>query len=184
MDKVIFQASSLDDGAGSFDSVTGNLAVEDFTMGSIDYSIPEGIEYVVNLSNIGDAIVATGTATATVIGQCARCLEPATEYVVSDVEGYFTLFEDSDVEGMEDDEYELVPESGEIDLADSIRSAIVVEMPTTFLCKDDCKGLCPSCGCNLNEEQCGCADKPDEMNPFYALKDFFAQEGEEDSADG
>ncbi|MGI6221171.1 MAG: YceD family protein [Coriobacteriales bacterium] len=176
MDKVIFLASSLDDGAGSFDSITGNLAVEDFTMGSIDYSIPGGIDYVVNLSNIGDAIVATGTASATVIGQCARCLEPASEFVESDVEGYFTLFENSDVEGMEDDEYELISESGEIDLADSIRSAVVVEMPPTFLCREDCKGLCPSCGCNLNEEQCDCASKPDEMNPFYALKDLFKDE--------
>ena len=59
-------------------------------------------------------------------------------------------------------------------------AAIVFELPLVPLCDEDCKGLCPTCGANLNEGPCGCEkeqpDGPDEFelvkNPFAALANF------------
>ena len=173
-----YRATDLLSAAGMADRLQGVMAVEDFSLGSMPYSIPEGIDYDVTLSNVGDAIVATGHASAVVHGECARCLEPAEVEVHADIEGYYALGEESDLEGMEEDEYEFVDEDGTIDLTDAIYSSIVVEMPSIFLCRDDCLGLCPKCGCNRNVEQCSCADEPDEMNPFSVLKDFFKDDAE------
>jgi len=43
-----------------------------------------------------------------------------------------------------------------IDLSPEIREEIIVGMPMKPLCKPGCKGLCPKCGHNLNESNCGC----------------------------
>ena len=43
-----------------------------------------------------------------------------------------------------------------LDLDELIRTDILLELPTKFLCKEDCKGLCPTCGKNLNEGACNC----------------------------
>ena len=47
-----------------------------------------------------------------------------------------------------------------LDLDELIREDILLELPTKFLCKEDCKGLCPVCGKNLNEGPCGCENYP------------------------
>lgn len=44
----------------------------------------------------------------------------------------------------------------EIDPTEDIREAIMIDHPIAYVCKMDCKGLCPQCGVNLNEEKCSC----------------------------
>ena len=43
-----------------------------------------------------------------------------------------------------------------LDLDELLREDILLELPTKFLCREDCRGLCPACGKNLNEGPCGC----------------------------
>ena len=62
----------------------------------------------------------------------------------------------------------------EIDLLDDIRDALLLAHPERFLCRPDCRGLCPSCGVNLNVEQCQCASRS-ESNPFSELKNWFKE---------
>lgn len=63
-----------------------------------------------------------------------------------------------------------------IDLGDAISDAVVMDTPFVVLCQPDCKGLCPTCGANLNEGDCGCAEAAEQAwvdsdeNPFAALK--------------
>ena len=61
-----------------------------------------------------------------------------------------------EVEKEENDDYILVDESFKLDLDELLRSDILLELPYKYLCREDCKGLCPSCGKNLNEGPCGC----------------------------
>ena len=51
-------------------------------------------------------------------------------------------------------------------------SALVLEAPFAPLHDDDCAGICPECGADLNTEPCDCASKPDPDNPFAALGDL------------
>lgn len=58
----------------------------------------------------------------------------------------------------ESDDYILVP-NGTIDLYELVMTDVTLEIPMRLLCKEDCKGLCPVCGADLNETTCGCASK-------------------------
>lgn len=55
----------------------------------------------------------------------------------------------------EDDDYIEVPDF-ELELDDLVVSDILLDLPGKYLCSDDCLGLCPDCGCNLNEVECSC----------------------------
>lgn len=56
----------------------------------------------------------------------------------------------------EDNDDFLLIEDMRLDLEDFVREDIFLTLPTKFLCKEDCKGLCPQCGKNLNEGSCSC----------------------------
>ncbi len=60
------------------------------------------------------------------------------------------------------DDY-LIIKNDELDLNEPLREAILLNFPMTFLCKEDCKGLCPKCGKDLNEGECACEKK--EIDP-------------------
>ncbi|MBR6599034.1 MAG: DUF177 domain-containing protein, partial [Oscillospiraceae bacterium] len=50
----------------------------------------------------------------------------------------------------------IVADSESIDLKEIAISDLLLQLPSKTLCDEECKGLCPSCGCNLNESQCDC----------------------------
>ena len=79
---------------------------------------------------------------------CDRCLEPARISLESELKTVLTL------ESSEDDS--VAVSGGKIDLEKTAYDALVLALPTKILCKEDCLGLCPSCGKNLNEGECGC----------------------------
>ena len=97
------------------------------------------------------------------IAQCGRCLAP--------VSGSFTLSLEKTVaprnllENLSEDrldEYAII-EDGFLDMDEQLREQLEMEFPLRFLCREDCKGLCPKCGKNLNEEACSCETK--EIDP-------------------
>jgi uncharacterized protein len=135
-----------------------------------------------------------GTITGTFKGPCDRCIEPAE----TDERVYVSwLFEPGKVpdamedfaqsEETEDDEDEefsdLEEESDQIryyegdtiDLAPHAREEMVLASPTKIYCTEDCKGLCPQCGVNLNHKTCDCTEEEiEEKNTgFNALKDLY-----------
>ena len=61
-------------------------------------------------------------------------------------------------------------EASEIELDDSVRDALLLELPMQTFCKPDCKGLCPVCGVNLNRETCTCQEGKVITGPFSALQ--------------
>ena len=63
-------------------------------------------------------------------------------------------------EGEEDGDIVLL-DDGEIDVGDLAYTAFILDMDTKHLCSEDCKGLCPGCGVNLNQEPCRCKKQAD-----------------------
>jgi uncharacterized protein len=97
---------------------------------------------------------------------CSRCLEGYTAPVAV---GFAVIFKDK--KAMTDDDRD----SGvygyanhEIDLYPYLRETMILEFPVKPLCRDDCRGLCPVCGKNLNNETCGHEIK-ETFNPFSGL---------------
>ncbi len=59
-----------------------------------------------------------------------------------------------------------------IDLKDAVNEALTFTFPSLLLCKEDCKGLCPYCGQDLNQKECQCNQiKAEKSNPFSILKE-------------
>ena len=83
--------------------------------------------------------------------QCDRCLAPVDRDCTQH-------FEHTVVEKLYDEENTelLLCKDGLIDMDELITSDILLELPIKILCREDCKGLCPKCGANLNETNCGC----------------------------
>jgi DUF177 domain-containing protein len=92
---------------------------------------------------------------------CARCTEEFTE--PSDRDFRFVLtpraigLSDDDLRA-EDLEFS-VYEGDEIDLSPLLREQFLLSLPTRPLCREECRGLCPHCGANLNHTACGCSAK-------------------------
>lgn len=82
---------------------------------------------------------------------CDRCLAPFEKPVEFSFE--YTLVRE--LQDTEQDEYILI-EGDFLDLGELCESDIVLNLPLKFLCRDDCKGLCPICGVNLNQTDCDC----------------------------
>ena len=61
------------------------------------------------------------------------------------------------------DDVDLVLPEGLLELDEIAGSDLQLSLPQTFLCKEDCKGLCPQCGADLNKTTCGC--RPDQGDP-------------------
>ena len=101
---------------------------------------------------LNEDLIVRGEATVVAQCKCDRCLEK-TEIVI------------------ESDDICVVVEKcpDKVDLTNDIREDILLAFPQTYLCKEDCKGLCFQCGINLNNEQCQCGEEVEEDSPWEAL---------------
>lgn len=112
-----------------------------------------------------------GTIIADASLDCTRCLEPVEKHIVIPFEAVFldSSEEDKSIEKEVGDEQldESLVENGRIDIAEVVREQILLAMPEQIFCREDCRGLCPKCGSNLNLIDCKCAD--DEVDPRWAV---------------
>jgi uncharacterized protein len=113
-------------------------------------AVPDGASPVaeVVLEAVLGGVSVTGVVSAPWSGACRRCLAPASGELHVPVRELYT--EDGDG----DETYPL--DTDMVDLEPLVRDAVLLELPLAPLCRSDCRGLCPSCGANLNEERCEC----------------------------
>lgn len=175
--------------AGDTLPLKGHLDETSYTLGEREFSLPSGIDYDLMLTNAGEGILATGILTTHVVGTCDRCLSPAEFDVSGEVDEYY-LFEEPEDTGDDDDDeldFSLVSADNTIDLSGALLSTLVMETPFVVLCRPDCKGLCPVCGANLNEEDCGHAAQIEEdrlkAGPFAVLASLDLDHDEDGNGD-
>ncbi|MGU3469672.1 YceD family protein [Paenibacillus sp. D51F] len=109
----------------------------------------------------------SGELSADLTMACSRCLEPTEEHIVIPIEERFAHV--SAVKDINEDEDLIIVSEDKVDLKPYVEGTMLLYLPMSPLCSDDCKGLCPDCGINLNEQSCGCSQ--DKIDPrFEALK--------------
>ncbi len=134
--------------------------------------VPETVEVSVNARRIRETIYLEGGLKTEVTAECCRCLEAARMPVAATFAYTCVPAEERTAE-----EHELHSEDLEVvfytddtlDLDPLVYEQILLQIPIKILCREDCKGLCPRCGANLNTAPCSC---PEETTggPFSALK--------------
>ncbi|MYU50706.1 DUF177 domain-containing protein [Streptomyces sp. SID7805] len=160
-------------------------------LGNEVIGVPEGapVELDLRLESVMDGVLVTGTARATVKGECVRCLEPLEREFHADFQEMFS-YPDADArirpaesgDDAEDEEDTLFVEDDLFDLEPVLRDAVVLALPLQPVCQDDCPGLCSECGVRL-------ADDPDHHHDavdarWAALQELAGanQDGEKDNA--
>ena len=111
-------------------------------------AMPIRINGTVSLTGEHSAIV-EGEVNYVIKGECTRCLE--------NTEKAFILEFNESVEENNLDGYSVKNDT--IDLTKIVDDLIMINSPITFLCSEDCKGICLGCGENLNNSQCKCKNK-------------------------
>jgi uncharacterized protein len=115
--------------------------------------VPEGadIELDIRLEAVMEGVLVSGTARSPLSGECARCLDPLTSSMEVDFQELYVYSDTRSGESAEDDERRL--EGDLIDLEPVIRDAMVLALPLSPLCRDDCPGLCSECGVRLADAE-------------------------------
>ena len=148
--------------------------------GDIDLET-EGVRIVGDINVVGELSKSAaktdvkGSINAPVEVDCTRCLTPISREldIVFDVDFVDKeLFPDNKETHLESADLDTdVIEGNELDLSQVVREQILLNIPEQVLCRDDCRGICPTCGKDLNEGDCNCGEK--EIDPRWAaLKDF------------
>ncbi len=122
-----------------------------------------------------DDIRLVGKLSGTFEVSCARCIEPVRQTVACSFDLLYRPMEGtkgSDEVAISEAETEIGFYSGDsMELEDSVREQVLLAFPVKVVCRKDCKGLCPQCGRNLNQESCDCASKPADVR-WSALRDL------------
>lgn len=154
---------------------TGKIELPELTMGADVYRFADPLDYHLLITNTGGALLVSGSVSGLAETSCARCLDTMQLPLDAEVEGYFVLpGKDAPLTDDEEAEYDTLEEGNKIDLDALARAALALTVPYIPLCKDDCVGLCPQCGTNLNHGSCDCAAEEPlaANNPFAVLKDY------------
>ena len=85
---------------------------------------------------------------------CCRCLEPVSGTLR--IQNQRRMVTDP---SKEDEDTILIGENFLFFPEEEAKNQIILEFPERFLCSEDCKGLCPVCGCNRNLKECGCENR-------------------------
>ena len=120
-----------------------------------------------SITNLSGNLFLKGEVSFSVLFSCDRCLKEFQQDFCVIIDEVIA----KDNAGFEKDEY--IPYSGsKVLLTEGIYKTIYPLILEKHLCSEDCKGFCAKCGCNLNFEECTCADE--EIDPrLEKLKDFF-----------
>ena len=163
-------------------SFSGAFDLGTLEAGPDTYAFAEPLSYTVDVTNTGDAFLVSGIVRGKGVCACGRCLDDVEVDIASEVEGYFLIEEpdESQMGEWEEDEFDVLGDDHVIDLEPLLVAAILVDLPLMPLCREDCAGLCPTCGANLNRESCNCAEAraaenaafDEARNPFAVLKDL------------
>jgi uncharacterized protein len=148
--------------AGAHEQVDLQVALEPIELGGSMVQFPAPFVGTAEVWNLGDRLLFRGELEGEARLVCSRCL---TEYDTPlDVE-----FEEEFIEGTSLDEVITEDDAktgrqvnlyqgDQIDLTETLRDNVLVELPMQPLHAPDCKGLCPTCGTNLNHGACSCAE--------------------------
>ena len=129
-----------------------------------EYRLVAPVELTIDVRKLGsDAFGVSGRAATRVEVECSRCVEPFEVPIDTTFDLRYVPHSHNAGEGerevAEEDLATAFHREGMLDLIDLLREQFVLALPMKPLCRDDCRGLCPQCGTNLNKSQCDCAPR-------------------------
>ncbi len=148
---------------------------------SIDgYSVSSPVKAQLAVNKTANEVMVTGSVSVELEMECSRCLQDVRQSLELPVSVVYHPAHEigSEKHGLHDDEMDMGFYSGEeLDLQELIIEQILLNVQMKPLCREDCKGICPKCGIDLNNGTCACVQK--EIDPrLEVLKKLLDKEKE------
>jgi uncharacterized protein len=136
--------------------------------------VPEGDEVTldVRLESVVEGVLVSGTAVASVAGECTRCLDPMVDRVQVELTELFAYPDTATAASTDPDEVSRVVDDL-VDLEPLVRDAVLLALPQAPLCRANCPGLCPECGGKWAE--LGAEHRHETMDPRWAALKRFSE---------
>ena len=165
---------------GLHKTVPVQIAVESVEMAGQTVQFDRLFEGEAEIWNVGDRLLVKARVSGEATVECSRCLSPFNMPLEVTFEEEFVegtandQAQDDDGDDDEPEQRTVTYYSGdEINLSESLRENVLLELPMKPLCDEDCQGLCSTCGTNLNEGTCTCGEETQVVDPrLAALKDL------------
>lgn len=138
------------------------------------YAVMESRQIDLTIENTGNHVLRIyGETDITVILPCDRCLGDVNcDIPVSfDIEADLRKTEEERIRDLDESSY---LNGTDLDVDRMVYLELLLRWPDKVLCNDDCKGLCPNCGKNLNAGPCGCLEEPKDPR-MAAISDIFSK---------
>ena len=160
----------LPDAGRSWDADVARRLLEDAAHGKVDAlsGLSGDMHWHVSLVHQGQLFHLQGQWSGAIRRSCSRCNAEFDWQLTGETERDFQMGTAPAGHG-DESECEFLPPPGLINLLDVLREDVWLAWKADVICSDSCKGLCPSCGADLNREACQC-DRIDEGHPFAALR--------------
>lgn len=140
------------------------------------YRFLKPLKIVGEIYNNGQTLSLKANVSGNMHTECSRCLKDIEVDVDFDIDELLSRAE----EGKEPDEDIILFDGYEIDIDEIVADNFLLNIMGSYLCKEDCKGLCQTCGKDLNEGPCDCDD--DYIDPrWQALADILKKQQEDNS---
>lgn len=168
MKKHLVSINDLPPDGKEFDLEDQDIWLEPLREFKMDCRIISPIHGKVFVQHAEDGLLARGHLQGEIVVPCNRCAEDAKVKIDTDFSEFEEIPEESALKGGEHGESYIVYDrhAPMLDLAEVGWEQFMLAQPSMPLCREDCKGLCPSCGANLNMGECEC--KMDATDPRMA----------------
>ncbi|MDY3119297.1 MAG: DUF177 domain-containing protein [Peptoniphilus sp.] len=148
--------------------VEGQLTKGDSPLDLAGLDLKDPIDYSMDIYKVDGDLNVVVKVNYTVHTRCDRCLRPVEKAVES--ESHIVVTTNGEEE--DDGNVLLVESLDEFPLAELVFSQVITSVPIKVLCDEDCRGLCPVCGEDLNEHPDHHCEVED-VSPFGSLKNLF-----------
>jgi uncharacterized protein len=158
---------------GPFET-TGEIAGDDPLFEGLNVKLAHPVRVTGRMQAAGEGrFYWQGSLETLVTGECRRCLNPVTAELRAEAGALFS--QDPDAQD-DPDAYAIPLDAAVIDVTPVVREELVLAAPAFLLCREDCRGLCPRCGRDLNAGACGCPPVTDmRWQGLAALKDLLSR---------
>ena len=133
--------------------VAGTVAADDVLFEDLDFELGAPVQVTGRVSSVGmGRYYWRGGLVTEVNVTCRRCLGATRIEIDARVDVVFTEYQDAD----DPSEYVVPERTAVLELRDAVREELILAMPKYLLCRSDCRGLCVTCGTDLNVSTCDC----------------------------
>lgn len=178
-------------------SLSGEVTAEELGLSEADAVVKAPLAVTMDLAKADGLITVTGVVEGTIVRQCVRCLREYDDPLAFSIRAAYApdvkpvqrrpkqadmrktqlvpVEAEEDSEEEPDDQYHY--QGDHVELAPMVREYVILAAPMQPLCKEDCAGLCASCGKDLNEGPCFCAVDPP-VTTFRVVRNTKQQTGD------